>query len=213
MNHVYHDAAVCLMAGQPKCKTDNARRILILLCAMGGWSAATDARSEQNTDIETRPAAINACALLSPAAISEATGFPADAGARRDSGYESNGSYSSTCVWMLEREISSFDRRAALGGRSFVILNVMRWPKDSGLADTFLRAFHDAAATGEIPNEPTSRDFGDAALWWGDGLAVRKGDVSFGISVVIPGVHADHPGEIEGRLAPEILRNLEHPAE
>lgn len=86
----------------------------------------------------------------------------------------------------------------------------MRWPEGSGLARKFLEAFHEAATTGEIPSEPTVREFGDAALWWGDGPAVRKDDVSFGISVVLPGDMPDYSGELEARLAPEILRRLEY---
>ena len=184
---------------------------LVACCILGSWSASAGAQDEPITSPDERPAEIDACALLSPAAISEATGFPAKAGIRRDAGYESNGSYSSSCVWLLERENADASQNAALGGRSFVILNAMRWPAGSGRADSFLQAFRDAADRGEIPREPVPRDHGDAALWWGDGLAVRMDDVSFGISVVIPGISPSRPGEFEERLAAEILRNLEHP--
>jgi len=195
-------------------KICGARKILAAICAFGACFAATvGAHSEPAAVTGTTAAQINACALLSTAAVSQATGFPAHSGSRHDSGYESDGSYSSTCVWTLERENSGTDRTAALGGQSFVILNVMQWPEGSGLAQSFLQAFHEAAATGEIPGEPTPRDLGDAALWWGDGLAVRKGDVSFGIAVVMPGTEADVPGEPEAQLAAQILRRLEHRTE
>ena len=187
----------------------DVRKILTAFCTLGCLSVTTDARSESDASNETRPAQVNACALLSADEISAASGFPAQPGIRRDAGYESNGSYSSTCVWMLEREEADTDRAAALGGRSFVIVNAMQWPEGSGLADGFLQAFYEAAAMGEIPSEPAPRDFGDAALWWGDGLAVRKGDLSFGISVVIPGMESGQPGELEGLLALDILRELE----
>jgi hypothetical protein len=199
------------MTVQAKFQPSEARRILTVLFALGSWSVTTVAQNEPAASTDTRAAPINACALLSLTAVSAAIGFPANPGIRRDSGYESNGSYSSSCVWILERDISESNQNAALGGRSFVILNVMQWPEGSGLADSFLQAFREAAIKGDIPREPTPRDYGDAALWWGDGLAVREGDVSFGVSVVIPGVAPGHPGEFEERLAPEILRQLVQP--
>lgn len=197
------------MAVQVKFQMREACRLLVACCILGSWSASADAQGEPTASPDERPAEIDACALLSPAAVSEATGFPANAGIRRDAGYESNGSYSSSCVWLLERENADASQNAALGGRSFVILNVMRWPAGSGLADSFLQAFRDAADRGEIPREPVPRDYGDAALWWGDGLAVRIDDVSFGISVVLPGSSPARPGDFEERLAAEILLRLE----
>ena len=172
------------------------------------WVASTPAWSNQGDDVDTRPAPINACELLSHAAVAEATGVAAEPGIRRDPGYTSDGAYSSVCIWMLDGANTATDRSAPLGGRSFVMLNAMRWPEGSGLADTFLQAFHEAAAIGEIPRAPAPRDFGDAALWWGDGLAVRAGDVSFGLSVVLRGAEPGHPGEYEERLAPVILRQI-----
>jgi len=157
----------------------------------------------------SKAAEIDACSLLKPAEISQAIGFPVDEGRRRDEGHQNNGSYSSACVWVVQRgEGNQIDPTRPLGGRSFVILNAMQWPAGSDKARTFLQAFHDAAARGEIPNQPAPRKFGDEALWWGDGLAVRKGDVSFGVSVFIPGTKAASPGQREERLAPHILRRL-----
>lgn len=192
-----------------------ARRLGIgafaILAATGfvtAWMVSSTVSGARGDDIEAMPDPINACDLLSPSAISAATGIGARPGVRRDAGYTSDGAYSSSCVWMLEREQTNPDAAAPLGGRSFIILNAMRWPEGRGLADTFLQAFRDAAAAGEIPREPQARNYGDAALWWGDGLAVQKGDVSFGLSVVMPGVEPGHPGEFEERLAPAILRQL-----
>ena len=196
------------MAVQVNFQLREACKRLAACCILGCWSVSANAQGEPTVSPEDKPAEIDACALLSPAAVSEATGFPANAGIRRDAGYESNGSYSSSCVWLLERENADAGQNAALGGRSFVILNVMRWPAGTGLADSFLQAFRDAADRGEIPREPVPRDHGDAALWWGDGLAVRMDDVSFGISVVLPGISPVRPGELEERLAAQILLQL-----
>ena len=215
---MYHDSrasylSVCGMRDRRKLRISGTWKASLAFCILGSPLLATGAHGEPDDFMEDRPAPINACALLSSLAVSEATGLPAHAGERRDSGYESNGSYSSTCVWILEREDSRISQAAPLRGRSFVILNVMNWPEGSGLADSFLQAFREAAARGEIPSEPRPRDFGDAALWWGDGLAVRQGDVSFGISAVIPDREANHPGELEGRLVSIILRQLEQRSE
>jgi hypothetical protein len=180
---------------------------------LAGWIAAAHAAVEPGDAVETRPAPINACELLSVAAVTEATGTAAQPGIRRDAGHTSDGAYSSTCIWILDGENVATDQPAFLRGRSYVILNAMRWPEGRGLADTFLQAFHDAAEIGEIPGAPASRDYGDAALWWGDGLAVRAGDVSFGLSVVLLHAEPGYPGEFEERLAPAVLRHLEQGAE
>jgi hypothetical protein len=152
---------------------------------------------------------IDACALLTAAEVSRVIGQPVDDGERRDEGHQPDGSYSSSCVWTVQRDESIPENPAApLGGRSFVILNAMQWPAGSGLARTFLEAFHAAAEKGDIPSQPAPRDFGDEALWWGDGLAVRTSDVSFGVSVFVPERKAKPPGFFEERLAPFILRRV-----
>jgi len=153
---------------------------------------------------------VNACSLLDAEAITKVVGLPVEPGIRRDSGREKNGSYSSTCLWVIHFAGSEApDPDAPLGGRSFAILNVLTWQAGSGLAGTFLDAFQEAAKTGLIPSAPEARTFGDRALWWGDGLAVAIGDVSFGLSIYTPAVEHAYPGEFEESLAPEILRNLE----
>jgi hypothetical protein len=84
----------------------------------------------------------------------------------------------------------------------------MQWPTGSNLAGSFIDVFRTAASKGEIPKKPVPRQFGDEALWWGDGLAVRKGDVSFGISVFIPDSADSSSGAFEARLARMILQRL-----
>jgi hypothetical protein len=90
-----------------------------------------------------------------------------------------------------------------------VILNAQRWPAGRDMAKKFLQAFHDSAEKGVIASKPVPRKFGDDALWWGDGLAVRKGDVSFGISVFMPKRGEARTSVLEEKLAPHILKRLD----
>lgn len=188
-----------------------SNKLLLMACLVGGFALCNQAMSASARPAAVAVAAeINACTLLSAAEISQAIGLPVDEGRRQDEGLQSNGSYSSACVWVIRHnEPATPNPAAPLGGRSFVILNAIQWPVGSGLARTFLEAFHEAAANGEIPSKPLPRKFGDEALWWGDGLAVRRGDVSFGISVFIPGPKAIPPMKSEEALAPYILRRLD----
>jgi hypothetical protein len=151
---------------------------------------------------------INACALLTAAEISSAIGMAVDGGRRQDDGMQEDGQYSSSCIWMIEPN-QPRDPAAKLGGRRFVILNVMQWPEGRNLAGKFLQAFRDSSDKGVIPSKPTPRKFGDEALWWGDGLAVRKGDVSFGLSVFIPNPNVARTSALEEKLAPQVLRRID----
>lgn len=153
---------------------------------------------------------INACSLLDAKEISKVIGLPVDAGVRRDEGLQKDGSWSSTCLWTIRRDVPAApDETAPLGGKSFAILNAMQWPKGSGLSTTFLQAFRDAATKGVIPSAPVKREFGDEALWWGDGLAVRKRDMSFGVSIFMPGSKPRRAALFEEQLAPLILKRLD----
>lgn len=187
-----------------------ANNLLMTVCVVGGFMLSSHAIGANAKPVAAKAAQIDACTLLSAAEISKAIGFPVDKGARKDDGYQADGSYSSACVWVIQQgKAVKPDPLAPLNGKSFVILNATQWPAGSGLSRTFLQAFHDAAAQGVIPAKPAPRDFGDEALWWGDGLAVRKGDVSFGVSVFMPGSKPKVPGKLEEQLAPHILQRLD----
>lgn len=151
---------------------------------------------------------INACELLTPAEITAAVGLPVDQGRRQDDGMSRDGQYSSTCFWTIEPGKAP-DQTQPGKGRRFVILNAHRWPAGQDLAKKFLQAFHESADKGVIANQPVPRKFGDDALWWGDGLAVRKGDVSFGISVFMPKRGEARTSAMEEKLAPHILKRLD----
>lgn len=146
---------------------------------------------------------IDACALLQAEQIAAVIGQAVEPGVRRDAGIEDNGAYSSSCVWLLSAE------KGQARPRSLVILNAQQFPAGSGRAHEFLDAFREAAASGVLPRAPGVRRFGDEALWWGDGLAVRRRDTSFGLSVHLPKSPSATAGEWEERLAPLILGRLD----
>ena len=176
------------------------------LCLMSGMLTATPAPASEPTP------EIDACALLDARAIRDVLGLSVEKGDRRDSGLESNGAYSSSCVWLLSADRARpADPGAPLGGKRFVILNALRWPQGSDGARTYLQAFREASESGVIESKPIARPLGDEALWWGDGLAVRRGAVSFGVSVFVPpaaAATASPAGEREERLAKVILARL-----
>lgn len=180
------------------------RAAISILLMIGAAAAAGSAPGSDAPSMT-----IDACSLLSVAEISHAVRSSIKPGVRQDDRYESSGAYSSTCVWVIKSiQESPPDPAAPLGGRSFVILNAVKWPAGSGLARSFLQAFREAAANNIIPL-PQARTFGDEALYWGDGLAVRQGDVSFGVSVFLPERAATNVGgEMEAKLAPHILGRL-----
>ncbi|USI77618.1 hypothetical protein [Sphingopyxis sp. USTB-05] len=101
-----------------------------------------------------------------------------------DDGPTRDGAYSSTCVW--EVHVESASRSSA---RRLILLNAMRWPngRDPG---KFLHAFRAAAKDGMIPHALEPLAIGDESFWWGDGVAVRTGRISYGVSVLIPDADA-----------------------
>jgi hypothetical protein len=132
-----------------------------------------------------REFAINACALLEQDEIAAAIGGEIMPGERSDSGLVTDGDaagvYSSTCLWRVVDEASS-GAEPPPGGAEYVIVQAMLWPSEK-TPETFLQSFHDAAAHGVIAHAPVPLPIGDAAIWWGDGVAVAKDQTSIGVSV------------------------------
>lgn len=157
---------------------------------------------------------VDACALLTDTEVASTLKLevlPAD---RRDDGnlddrpgYE--GSYSSTCVWRVTSDQDKDSVDLPMAGMRFAILNAITWPKDSGKAANFLQSFHDAAEHDIIPSKPIPlQGIGDDALWWGDGVASRKGDVSFGVSVFLQNGDKATQRTMEEALARKIAGRL-----
>ena len=84
----------------------------------------------------------------------------------------------------------------------------MNWPGGPDDARKFLDDFKSAFESQAISSEPVPVQVGaDEALWWGDGVAARKGGVSFGISVASAGDRAARMPKAES-LARLIVQRL-----
>jgi hypothetical protein len=151
---------------------------------------------------------VDACTLLTAGELSTLFGMPVEAGVRHDDGLTSQGAYSSTCIWKVRNErLLEHNPKASLRGADFAILDVFSWAS-RGSAETLLRSFQIAAQRGLIPMHPVPLDIGDDSLWWGDGVAVRIGAVSFGISVVLHSADRDKRRGWEESLAKDIVTRI-----
>ena len=147
------------------------------------------AESPADTETAAIPQApeVNSCLLLTDRQVSGVLNMKVDPGVREDSGrldgagYE--GSYSSTCTWRVSADRDAHDPTRPLGGASFAILTIISWPAANNGPANFLQSFRDAAQAHVITTTPVPLQIGDDALWWGDGVAARKGKFSFGISI------------------------------
>jgi hypothetical protein len=137
---------------------------------------------------------VNACTLLDAGELSAVLQSPVGVGERHDSGFVKGdervpaGTYSSTCLWRLGAAgAPAASEQPALATGSYVILNVLQWPRGSGGARRFLDEFIEAAKDGTIDHTPVRLSIAEGGLWWGDGVAAFKADTSFGISVHLVG--------------------------
>ena len=159
-----------------------------------------------------KPPAINACSLLTDAEVAAAVGAKVSPGERMDSGAgegtPDSPVYSATCLWRIvsDKPVAN-DPNLPMGGISFAILNAMQWKVGSDHSKKFIESFFDAAKSGVIDNTPVKLKLANDAIWWGDGVAVRKGDRSFGISVHVPGEKAKEQAREES-LAKKILPRI-----
>lgn len=140
------------------------------------------------TASQTPPGPIDPCALLTQAEVSAAMGEAVEPGRRGDNGITRDGANSTTCLWAVALAPGVMpDPMKSLGGRSFTILNVMNWPGGANGSRKFVDGFRQAFWDGAIGSEPVNLDIGaEDALWWGDGVAARRGGVSIGVSVASP---------------------------
>jgi len=155
------------------------------------------------------PAAIDACALLTPDEVTSVVGKDVEITQPFDNGITAQGAHSTTCIWAspLASGVEP-DPTKRLGGRGFVVISVMNWPGGPGDARKFLDDFHRAFQEHGIESKPVAVNVGaDDALWWGDGVAARKNGVSIGVSVAQFGDRAARQPQAES-LAKLIVKRL-----
>ena len=171
---------------------------LVLVSASPGLRAA-----------DAPPAAIDACALLTPDEVSAAVGREMEFRKAFDNGITPQGAHSTTCIWAAELEPGvAPDPSQRLEGRGFVALSVMNWPGGAGDAAKYLEDFQKAFRQHDIDSKPVPVQVGaDDALWWGDGVAARKNGVSFGVSVAQFGDKAARQPQAES-LAKLVVKRL-----
>jgi len=154
-----------------------------------------------------QPAPIDACMLLTADEIAAVTGKKVGVPIPQGGGSTAEDSYSSTCVWRIANDSDRATVDAPLQGSNYAMLNAWSWlPGNPGPAK-FLQEFRDAAKSNLIDMVPVPVQAGDEALYWGDGVAVRKGSMSFGISVHL---QDGKPTEqsMETELAKKVLGRL-----
>ncbi len=158
------------------------------------------------------PAAIDACALLTPDQVAAVTGKSVELTQPFDNGITPQGAHSTTCIWAspLPAGVEP-DPTKRLGGRGFVVISVMNWPGGPNDARKFLDDFQRAFQEHGIDSKPVAVNVGaDDALWWGDGVAARKNGVSIGVSVAQFGDRAARQPQAES-LARLIIKKLPAP--
>jgi len=131
------------------------------------------------------PKAIDACALLKPDEVAAIVGQKVETGPPMDNGVTKDGASSTSCIWAAPLAPNELPNPAMrLGGRGFVVVNVINWAGGAKDAHKYLDGFQKAFRDHEIKSKPVAVKVGaDEALWWGDGVASRKKGVSVGISV------------------------------
>jgi hypothetical protein len=189
------------VAGRRPARTVNA----VSSAAIGVLVLSVPAAAAPDT---REPPPINACTLLMTGELSSLLRMPIEMGQRHDAGLTFQGAYSSTCVWKVRNaRLQLNELSAPMGGADFAILNVFSWPSREG-AETFVRSFRSAADNHLIPMQPIALQIGDHSLWWGDGVAVQTGDVSFGVSVVLYSADRERRRMWEESLARKIVGRI-----
>jgi hypothetical protein len=166
-----------------RCLRLDVRVALLAVLGMGSLSVASAATGRDD---------INPCRLLTTAEISAVVDRQVGPGRFFDGGQTGQGAHTATCLWLAPLPAGARPKPGQrLGGRGFIILNIQNWANGPSAARKFLDDFDTAFRQHDINSRPVAVDVGaDDAIWWGDGVAGRKGAVSFGISVAQTGDRA-----------------------
>lgn len=142
---------------------------------------------------------VNACALLTVEdfnAVFDRT-FNADKPGPSGGGGANQGAMTS-CAWVSPGAEVAGKPMASLKNTYFTSLFVWSWPAGSG-SDSYMNAFVEGAKANNQP-VPVAVTLGDAALWGGKMMHVKKGDVTMTLSLKGPGDEASKQAAAESLM-------------
>ena len=145
-------------------------------------------------------AAVDACALLTVEdfnAVFDRT-FNADKPGPSGGGGANQGAMTS-CAWVSPGAEVAGKPMASLNNTYFINLITWSWPVGSGGGDSYMNSFVEAAKTFNQP-APVPVTLGDAALWGGKSMHVKKGDVTMTLSLKGPGDEASKKAAAESLM-------------
>ena len=160
-----------------------------ILASIAGAALATLVAAEcsgESGKSEKTSAAIDACALLTAGDLDTAFDrtFNTDKAGQSAGGGADQGAMTS-CAWASPGAEVAGKPMASLNNTYFVNLIVWSWPAGSEGGKMYMKSMIDGAKTFNQPvPEPVA--LGDAALWGGKTMHVKKGDVTMTLSLTGP---------------------------
>ena len=166
------------------------RSILTLATGVALATLVAAGCSDESGKSGTVAASLDACALLTVEDFNAvfARTFNADKPGPSGGGGANQGAMMS-CAWVSPGAEVAGKPMASLNNTYFTNLIVWSWPAGSGGSDSYMKSFVDAAKTYNQP-APVPVTLGDAALWGGETMHVKKGDVTMSLSLTGPGDEA-----------------------
>jgi hypothetical protein len=160
-----------------------------ILASIAGIALATMVAagcSEESGKSSKAAASFDACALLTVEDFNAvfARTFNADKPGPSTSGGAKQGAMMS-CAWVSPGAEVAGKPMASLNNTYFINLIAWSWPAGSGGGDKYMNSFVDAAKTFNQP-VPVPVALGDAALWGGKSMHVKKGDVTMSLTLTGP---------------------------
>ncbi len=174
------------------------RFVLAAAAAIAFLPAACSDESGESTS--TRAAEIAACPLITDAEFQKALGTAMGDGKEREPvGGGDNEGRMTGCVW---------DSSPDAPGGTIATLLVWSWPSGSGGPTNYLESFRQAAKESKDLQTPEPVSLGDEALWDGNTLHARTGDISFSVTVSAKGLDDTQRKTDSQALAENVLSKL-----
>jgi hypothetical protein len=143
--------------------------------------------SDESSKSGTVAASLDACALLTAEDISAVFDrtFNADESGLSAGGGAKQGAMTS-CAWTSPGPEVAGKPMASLKNTSFINLIAWSWPAGSNGGERYMKSMVDGDKALDQP-VPAPVTLGDAALWGGKTMHVKKGDVTMSLTLTGPG--------------------------